>query len=234
MKKRLNLLAVLLLPCMAFAQSKLPFFSEKPFNKGNMVLNIGYEKQPSNCSRGEAPKICLNAGYGFSDWCVAGLYVDFGKSMGGSTCFVSDKDETGQWVHIYSLDYRSNYLAYGVQAQLHPLAPLLPGFYLFDVYAVARAGMHHFICGVISEEGEDPFQETKVGSLKNAGSPYLAGGWGVSVNPSKYFGLFYEGTYNTLTDIYPISTGSINNHLYHRFGFNIRFGGPKKWQNTKQ
>lgn len=230
MEKRIFFILFLLFPCMAFAQGKMHFISEKPINRGNIALNVGYEKQPRNNLRGEAPKICFNAGYGFTDWCVAGLYADFGRSFGYEATSVSGKDETGQVVDVYSLEYHSNYLAYGLYAELHPLAPLMPGFYLFDVYALARAGIHHYICGVVSEEGYDPFQERVEGSLKNAGQLYVAGGWGVAINPSKHFGFFYEGTYSTLNNIYPTSIGSLKKHLYHRFGINVRFPGPKKWQ----
>ena len=104
MNKSFYLLALLLLPCMAFAQGKMHFISEKPINRGNITLNVGYEKQPRNNLRGEAPKICFNAGYGFTDWCVAGLYADFGRSFGYEATSVSGKDETGQVVDVYSLE----------------------------------------------------------------------------------------------------------------------------------
>ena len=212
----------MLLSGTAFAQSKLPFTSLKPFNKNNIVLNVGYEEQPASDLRGRAPKICMSAGYGFTDWCVAGLYADYGRDFSAYVAYrVGD----------YWCQYHSNYLAYGIHGELHPIAPLLPGFYFLDVYALLRAGMHHYICDVVDEMGgNDPFQEREMGSLKNAASPYIAGGWGVAVNPSKYFGVFYERTYNTLSDYYPITSISLKHHLYHRFGLNIRFGGPKKWR----
>ena len=39
---------------------------------------------------------------------------------------------------------------------------------------------------------------------------------------------FPQCRFCALADIYPVSIGSIKNHLYHRFGLNIRFGNPKK------
>ena len=226
MKKRFYLLAILLLPCMAFAQSKLPFTSSKPFNKGNIVLNMGYEKQPEFGLRGRAPKICLSAGYGFTNWCVAGFYADYGRDFFSYAAYGTDD---------YWCQFHSNYLAYGIHTELHPIAPLLPGFYFLDVYALVRAGMHHYICSVVSEEGgEDPLQARVSGTLKNSVTPYISGGWGMAINPSKYFGVFYERTYNTLPVNHIISSESPKHHLYHRFGLNIRFGGPKKWRPSEQ
>jgi hypothetical protein len=47
MRKRRFLFVLLLLPCMIFAQGQ-----PKPFNKGKIVLNFGYEKQPGSGLRG--------------------------------------------------------------------------------------------------------------------------------------------------------------------------------------
>lgn len=230
MRKNIFILAFMLLCSMAFAQNKMHFISETPINKGNIVFNVGYEKQPKDNRRHEAPKICLNAGYSFTDWLGAGPYVDFGRNFGHTVMFIGDKNEQGVAVNVYSLEYHSNYLAYGLHVELHPIPLLFPSFYFIDIYAVARAGIQHYICGIKNEWGHDPLQTRESGSLKNAASPYVAGGWGMAVNPFKHFGVFYEGTYNTLTDFYPIKPSSIKKHLYHRFGINIRFGGPKKWQ----
>ena len=219
MRKSAFFLAFMLLTSFGFAQSKMPFTSSKPFNKGNIFINLGYEKQPASCQRGEAPKICFSECYGFTDWCMAGIYADYGK--GNSFYGVGNS---------YWCQYRNNYIAYGIQAKMHPITLLLPGFYFLDAYILLRAGMHHYICSFISEEGVDPFQESVSGSLKNDISPYISGGWGIAINPWKYFGIFYERTYNTLNDYYEESANSLKHHLYHRFGINVRFGGPKKWQ----
>lgn len=215
----------------SFAQIESSQASPKPFNKGKIVLNFGYEKQPGSGLRGEAPKTCFSAGYGFTDWCVAGLYANYGSDfMGYHAYSISGKDENGAPISLYWLEFNSNYLEYGTHAEFHPVNLMLPQFYFVDVYAIVRVGMHHFICDIISETGYDEVHETESGSLKNSATPYLVGGWGVAINPSRYFGFFYERTHNTLTDFYEVSTPSLKHHLYHRFGFNIRFGGPKKWQ----
>lgn len=224
------LFLLLMLSCTAFPQSKVLFFSEKPFNKGFFVLSLGYEKQPENNVRSEAPKLCLDIGYGFTDWCVAGLYANYGRSFGYEATSVCNKNDAGQMVDVYGMEYRSNYLEYGAQAKLHPLSPLLPGFYLIDVYALVRVGMHHYLCSVLNEWGDDSFREWCPSELKNTGLPCVAGGCGVAVNPSKHFGLFYELAYNNIDKEYNSAEGKMKAKSIHRFGLNIRFGGPKKWR----
>ncbi|MBO7618277.1 MAG: hypothetical protein J6T22_13885 [Bacteroidales bacterium] len=234
MRKGFYLLALLLLSCMAFAQTNLPFTSLKPINKDKIVLHLGYEKQPESGLHNEAPKICLSAGYGFTNWCVAGFYADFGRDfMSYRALGLTGRDENGEPIDVYWLEYHSNYLAYGAHAELHPVALLLPNFYFLDVYALVRAGLHHYFCSVVSETGYDESHITETGDLKNSAIPYLAGGWGVAINPSKYFGFFYERTYNSLTDHHLVASSSLRHHLYQRLGLNIRFGGPKKWQNQQ-
>ena len=115
MRKRRFLFVLLLLPCMIFAQGQA-----KPFNKGKIVLNFGYEKQPGSGLRGEAPKICFSAGYGFTDWCVAGLYANYGSDfMGYHAYSISGKDENGAPISLYWLEFNSNYLEYGTHAEFH-------------------------------------------------------------------------------------------------------------------
>lgn len=210
---------------IAYSQPKLPFTSSKPLNKGNVVLNLGYERQPEFKSHGEAPKLCLSAGYGIADWCVAGVYADFGRNFGSD-------ESIG--MGDYWCQYYSNYLSYGIHAEFHPIAPLLPGFYFLDVYAILRGGMHHFICDKVAEQGGNKLQDLVLSGLKNTASPYVAGGWGVAINPSKYFGVFYERTYMSLEQCNPELANGGKHHLYHRFGLNVRFGGPRKWQRTGQ
>ena len=153
----------------SFAQIEPSPASPKPFNKGKIVLNFGYEKQPGSGLRGEAPKICFSAGYGFTDWCVAGLYANYGSDfMGYHAYSTSGKDENGAPISLYWLEFNSNYLEYGTHAEFHPVNLMLPQFYFVDVYAIVRVGMHHFICDIISETGYDEVHETESGSLKNS------------------------------------------------------------------
>ena len=215
---------------MTFAQSKLPSMSSKPFNKSSFILKVGYEKKLENDYRIEAPKLCLSAGYGFTDGFIAGLYVDFGRSFNSATLFVGEKNEQGDVITVYELKYHSNYLSYGIHTSLHPISLFAPKFYYFDFYAVIRAGMHHFICGVENEWGYDPTHIRSSGSLKNEATIYLAGGAGVAINPSRYFGFFYELAFDNQNKKNDPKTQEMRTTAIHRFGINVRFGGPKKWQ----
>lgn len=209
MRKRRFLFVLLLLPCMIFAQGQA-----KPFNKGNVAINLGYERHIPDASFG-VPKGCLEIGYGFTDWCVAGLYAEYGTF----------ENRVGLWSgSLHS--YQQHFIFYGAYNKCHPVSLLLPNFYFFDLYSVLRFGLYHSIA-VFEEDDINP---TDYLLHYNTCEPYLAGGWGVAINPSRYFGFFYERTHNTLTDFYEVSTPSLKHHLYHRFGINVRFGGPKKWQ----
>lgn len=198
----------------AIAQNNRFFVSDKPINKGNFVLNLGYEHQPSNGLQSEASKLCFSVGYGFLNWCVAGVYADYGRDFMANI---------GISIGDYWCQYHSNYLSYGIHTELHPLAPLLPGFYFFDVYALFRAGMHHFICDIVCEEGYNPNQEYLTDMLINTTSPYVSCGFGFAINPSKYFGLFYEGTITSLE-----YRDQDRLYLFNRFGINCRIRGPKR------
>ena len=215
---------------MTFAQSKLPTTSSKLINKGSIILKVGYENQLQSDYRIEAPKLCLGAGYGFTDWCVAGLYVDYGRTFNSASLFVGGKNEQGEVITVYGLNYHSNYLCYGIHTSIHPITFFAPKFYYFDFYAVIRAGMHHFICGVESEWGYDPSHTRASGSLKNEAAIYVAGGAGVAINPSRYFGLVYELAFDNQNKKYDPKTEGMRTTAIHRFGLNVRFPGPKKWQ----
>lgn len=194
---------------VSFAQNKLPFTSLKPFNKGNVAINLGYERHIPDASFG-VPKGCLEIGYGFTDWCVAGLYAEYGTF----------ENRVGLWSgSLHS--YQQHFIFYGAYNKCHPVSLLLPNFYFFDLYSVLRFGLYHSIA-VFEEDDINP---TDYLLHYNTCEPYLAGGWGVAINPSKYFGVFYERTYTSIK-----IQGDKNPHLYHRFGFNVRFGGLKKWR----
>ncbi len=209
MNKRIYLLVFLLLPCLAFAQSNLPFTSLKPLNKGNIILNLGYERDTYN----DVSKFCLSAGYGFTDWCVAGIYTEY--STNTSMISIGGDD-----LH----PYRNHFVYYGLHNELHPIPLVLPGFYFIDVYSILRVGMHHQIC-IYEEDNLSPDYNTP-----SINKPYIAGGIGLAINPSKYFGFFYERTYSSLKPNTFHENASNKLRPYNRFGINIRFGGPKKWQ----
>ena len=212
MKQQL-LLLLLLLPSLLAAQSMETLSSGNLINKGNFILKLGYEHQPALGLRTAAPKVCLCAGYSVSDWCIIGLYSDYGKDF-TTNILVTDGNV---------FQYTCNYLYYGIHTEFHPIALLFPGFYLVDGYAILRTGMHHFICDIVSEEGYNPNQEYLTDMLKNTTSPNVSCGFGFAINPSKYFGLFYEGTITSLE-----YRDQDRFYLFNRFGINCRIRGPKR------
>ena len=202
-----------------FGQNTVKLTSSKPFNKGNFVLNLGYESHRYGGYGMTTPKCCFEVGYGFFDWCVAGLYSEYG-SHESMTAYGQDQ------MHVYN----EHFVFYGLHNELHPIAVFLPSFYFVDLYTIIRVGMFH---KVVRFEEKDLPQDYYVGH-SNASEAYCSGGWGIALNPSRYFGLFYERTYTSLgQNTHGVSEGG-KHHLYHRFGLNVRFGGPRKWQRSGQ
>ena len=101
---------------------------------------------------------------------------------------------------------------YTAEAKTHLLPAIIkPSFYIVDVYATAQIGLSHYPNGGI--EAIQPVTKFCWG-----------GNAGLAFNPSRHFGFFGEYGY--------INAEHFKQYL--RFGLNIRFGGPKKWQNPKQ
>lgn len=97
---------------------------------------------------------------------------------------------------------------YAAEAKAHLLpAVIKPSFHIVDVYATAQIGLIHYPVGAI--EG-----------LHSVTKFCWGGNAGLAFNPSRHFGLFGEYGYNS-ADYFK---------SYWRFGLNVRFGGPKKWQ----
>ena len=78
MRKSFYLLALLLLSCTAFAQSKMPFTSLKPFNKGNFKIDVSYSK----LQQIHHPDIRVGVSYGITNWCLVGVFGSYGKNEG--------------------------------------------------------------------------------------------------------------------------------------------------------
>ena len=145
MRKQIYLLAVLLLPCMAFAQSDLPFTSLKPFNKGNFKIDVSYSRmmQKQIYASADYPDFRVDIGYGITNWCVVGVFGSYGSNKsfvitGGEIV----QDDTVSYTNPVVWDeqiYR--YYHYGIDAELHPLSLLLPNFYFIDVYCRGELGM---------------------------------------------------------------------------------------------
>ena len=228
MRKCIYLLALLLLPCMAFAQTNLPFTSLKPFNKGNFKIDASYSRMMQKVPFSDYPDFRVGVGYGITNWCVVGVFGSFGTHEGfvqiGST--VQDADTTYNQV-LFEGTQIERYYHYGIDAELHPLTLLLPNFYFVDVYCRGELGMR-----TVTEQYKPDYDGPSAEPVRNN---FLYGGSiGLAINPSKYFGVFYELAFDNLNKEYKPKTDEIKTKAIHRFGLNVRFPGPKKWQNPKQ
>ena len=226
--KKLVLLAALLLPVMAYAQRDIPFTSSKPFNKGNFKIDASYSQLMQKIPYSGYPDFRVGVGYGITNWCVVGVFGSFGTHEGfvqiGST--VQDADTTYNQV-LFEGTQIERYYHYGIDAELHPLTLLLPNFYFVDVYCRGELGMR-----TVTEQYKPDYDGPSAEPVRNS---FLYGGSvGLAINPSKYFGVFYELAFDNLNKEYKPKIGEIKANAFHRFGINVRFPGPKKWQNPKQ
>ncbi len=102
------------------------------------------------------------------------------------------------------------FLYYGAVGKAHLFpAVIKPSFHYIDLYAVGKLG------------AETTFPNGVSYITRETGLYYSIGA-GAAINLfSRHFGLFYEIDYGR------------NKLSTHTFGFNIRFGGPKKWQKNE-
>ncbi|MBR6227982.1 MAG: hypothetical protein IKQ79_06785 [Bacteroidales bacterium] len=221
MNIRIFLLVVLFLPHVAFAQGQ-----SKPFNKGNFKIDVSYSSlMEKNLSR-TYPDFCLSVNYGLTDWLVAGVFGSYGKlsyllSGGRTSCIVSIPNP--QPVK-YDGEVAERYFHYGFNVELHPLSIWMPSFHLIDPYCRGELGLRTITKQYVPEI-EDSYAERVHNSFLYGGSI------GLAVNPSRYFGAFYELAYNNLNkEMIDFFANEIRMKPIQRFGLNIRFGGPKKWQ----
>ena len=224
MRKSVYLLALLLLSCTAFAQTNLPFTSLKPFNKGNFKIDASYSRMMQKVPISDYPDFRVGVGYGITNWCVVGVFGSFGTHEGfvqiGST--VQDADTTYNQV-LFEGTQIERYYHYGIDAELHPLTLLLPNFYFVDVYCRGELGMR-----TVTEQYKPDYDGPSAEPVRNN---FLYGGSiGLAINPSKYFGVFYELAFDNLNKEYKPKTDEIKTKAIHRFGLNVRFPGPKKCQ----
>ena len=224
MRKNIFILAFMLSCSMAFAQTNLPFTSLKPFNKGNFKIDASYSRMMQNYTSLYYPDFRVDIGYGITNWCVVGVFGSFGTHEGfvqiGST--VQDADTTYNQV-LFEGTQIERYYHYGIDAELHPLTLLLPNFYFVDVYCRGELGMR-----TVTEQYKPDYDGPSAEPVRNS---FLYGGSvGLAINPSKYFGVFYELAFDNLNKEYKPKIGEIKAKAFHRFGINVRFPGPKKWQ----
>ena len=221
MRKSIYLLALLLLSCTAFTQTNLPFTSLKPFNKGNFKIDASYSRMMQKVPISDYPDFRVGVGYGITNWCVVGVFGSFGTHEGfvqiGST--VQDADTTYNQV-LFEGTQIERYYHYGIDAELHPLTLLLPNFYFVDVYCRGELGMR-----TVTEQYKPDYDGPSAEPVRNS---FLYGGSvGLAINPSKYFGVFYELAFDNLNKEYKPKIGEIKAKAFHRFGINVRFPGPK-------
>ena len=230
MRKSVYLLALLLLSCSAFAQTNLPFTSLKPFNKGNFKIDASYSRMMQKVPFSDYPDFRVGVGYGITNWCVVGVFGSFGTHeslmiIGGGTMY--NGTDTIYDPVVFDGNQIERYYHYGIDAELHPLTLLLPNFYFIDIYCRGELGMR-----TVTEQYKPDYDGPSAEPVRNN---FLYGGSiGLAINPSKYFGVYYELAFDNLNKEYKPKTDEIKAKAIHRFGLNVRFPGPKKWQNPKQ
>ena len=230
MRKSIFILAFMLLCSMAFAQTNLPFTSLKPFNKGNFKIDASYSRMMQKVPISDYPDFRVGVGYGITNWCVVGVFGSFGTHeslmiIGGGTMY--NGTDTIYEPLLFDGKMIERYYHYGIDAELHPLTLLLPNFYFVDVYCRGELGMR-----TVTEQYKPDYDGPSAEPVRNN---FLYGGSvGLAINPSKYFGVFYELAFDNLNKEYKPKTDEIKTKAIHRFGLNVRFPGPKKWQNPKQ
>ena len=230
MKKRFYLLVLLLLPCMAFAQTNLPFTPLKPFNKGNFKIDMSYSHLMQKSLSFDYSHYRVDVGYGITNWCVVGVFGGFSTHENwvhvGGGYSVQGTDTTYHPV-VFDGTCVERYYHYGIDAELHPLSLLLPNYYFIDLYCRGELGLRtaaiHFIPNYQDPDFTDITDQFYNDFL-------VGGGVGVAINPSKYFGIFYEYAYDNLNKKYYPKTDETKAKAIHRFGLNVRFPGPKKWR----
>ncbi len=230
MRKSIFILAFMLLCSIAFAQSNLPFTSLKPFNKGNFKIDASYSRMMQKVPFSDYPDFRVGVGYGITNWCVVGVFGSFGTheslmKIGGGTMY--NGTDTIYEPLLFDGKMIERYYHYGIDAELHPLTLLLPNFYFVDIYCRGELGMR-----TVTEQYKPDYDGPSAEPVRN---DFLYGGSiGLAINPSKYFGVFYELAFDNLNKEYKPKTDEIKAKAIHRFGLNVRFPGPKKWQNPKQ
>jgi len=152
------------------------------------------------------PCVSLEASYFFFESFNAGVFVNGGTYKYEMT-FYEDNNTI-----LYDGECRDLFWKYGFCSEFHPIPLLFPNFNIIDVFLEGCIGAYTFT---------SDYWPTK--------HKFLFGlGIGIAVNISKHFGLFYERGYDNVNKAYQ---GETEKHkAMNRFGLNIRFGGPKKWQ----
>lgn len=121
----------------------------------------------------------------------------------GFNDFIEGGAYVGYWSLALGNSQNPNMWFYGIDAKAHIVQIFKPSFYYVDPYIAARIGGR-------------TAQNMMVVDKRTMFEYGVFGGLGL--NFTRHFGLFYELGYTNFK--------AVN----HRFGLNVRFGGPKKWQ----
>ncbi len=223
MKKKVYLLAILLLPCMAFAQSQN---APKPFNKGNFKIDVSYSQLMQKHLLDNYPDFRVGVGYGLTDWCVAGVFGSFGihdyglktpgETMVGDSIIYNEQN-------AFDGTVTECYYRYGLTLELHPVAIWAPSFHWIDLYCRGELGMR-----TVTEHYQPAYHGMFAEPFRN--NFLCSGSVGIAINPSRHFGVFYELAIDNLNKELDLYTNETRIKPVHRFGINVRLDGPKKWQ----
>lgn len=227
MRKNVFLLAFVLLPWMAFAQS-----TDESFNKGSIKIDASYSNLMQKHLLDPYPDFRMGVGYGLADWCVAGVFGSFGihkydmcangetaTMIGDSIVLVYNEQDA------FDGKVTEFYYHYGFSVELHPIAIWAPDFQWVDPYCRGELGMR-----TVTERFQPEYYGKYAEPVRHN---FLFGGsLGIAINPTRRFGIFYElaiDNVNKKLDLHSHS-GEIKTQPMHRFGINVRLGGPRKWQ----
>ncbi len=155
----------------------------------------------------------VKAGYGIVDWCFVGV---FGSRAGHeSNVTYNEPGYTDSVAYVGKM--AKSYFHYGLEVELHPLAYFFPDFHWFDPYCHGELGLRT-ITERYTPEYEGFFAEPVHNDF------LYGGGLGLAVNPSKYFGVFYEYAFDNVnkTVVNIGSSYEIKTKPIHRFGINVR------------
>ena len=199
--RKITLLLILLLPAIGlFAQHelKIGFSSSRLAQTYGFFDNLDYR---------------VNVGYGITDWCFVGV---FGSRAGyKSNVNYHEPGNTDSVAYVGKLS--KSYFHYGLEVELHPLAYFFPDFHWIDPYCHGELGLR-----TITERYTPEYDGFFAEPVHN--DFLYGGGLGLAVNPSKYFGVFYEYAFDNVnkTVVGIGSSYEIKTKPIHRFGINVR------------
>ena len=204
MRKNIFILAFMLMSSCAFAQDSLSRDTQPTYIKGHMTVTAAYSKSILDPFEIMKDNIIIStrAMKGGNVQVLYGInnWLECGLDL--DVCYKSIfREKMNPNVDFHHPTFQC-YL--GETAKIHLLSAFWPQFSFVDPYISGLIG----VLSTFSPKGWPAAQYSFYGQL----------GAGLRVNPTRHLGLFAE---------YGITTKKTP---YTLFGLNIRFGGPKKWQ----